>query len=238
MMCEICGGWGGHKPTCPKRVASPTEITLTPAQRQRARAALRALEEGIISRPTDLVDVWREEPPPDAFEAEEDGDGDGDAGESEQSDAGEESLPTEVEKMVPVEDIVGAGFAIHFEEDRLERSLTRLLKGVYDVAWEPPNAPVYAEYCGEYYVATDGTHRSLACKAVGVEEILGTVYIHDVDEAEYQAWVDAQTQPPSQPHATGRDRRDGSAADEAGDSELSSRPRGIWARLRNWIDHL
>ena len=61
------------------------------------------------------------------------------------------------------------------EKKRLHRILDQLLEDKFDVKYSEP--PQYLEFDGKYYVGADGTHRSIACKAVNVDQIWADITV-------------------------------------------------------------
>lgn len=146
-------------------------ISLTDAQRARAREALEALDEGSVSTPSDLVD-WRGGPinlETNAMALTDDYRG--------------ESRYV----WISGEDITGTTRPTdYFKTFKLCRILEWLLEGIVEVAHRRP--PQLASINGDLYVGADGLHRSLAYKIVGVDRVRVRVTPYSIPEPGYRYW--------------------------------------------------
>jgi hypothetical protein len=142
-----------------------TEYELTEHQREKAQQFLSGIKSRDITTPQDMVSSWgaklswEEINDRCSFDIYEDG-----------------LAESGVRKRVPTEDIVGVlgpGNGRRLVKDRMERQLNRLLDGEFDP--ENEDCPVYVEFNSSFYVTADGIHRSLSCKALEVEYLLGEV---------------------------------------------------------------
>jgi hypothetical protein len=82
-----------------------------------------------------------------------------------------------VTEFVDPDNIIGVdGDTEHrLENSRLIKVLSWMLDGNFDN--RSSDRPQYIKFQGDYYVSTDGVHRSMACKAVGVEAIQADVRV-------------------------------------------------------------
>lgn len=149
-------------------------IELTATQRGRAEQLQERLEAGRIHKPQDIerVKPWghtslkelNEERPYDVYEPKN---------------------TKEVEKWIDPDNIIGVSGSPNpdehnpqrerLEKRRLQRTLSRLLAGDFDVKYS--ESPQYIEDNGDLYVGADGTHRSIATKAINVDKIWAEVTI-------------------------------------------------------------
>lgn len=131
-----------------------SELTLDAEQRKRAEDLLQKVRSGEATEPKDVVDEWKPQP--------------------RIVTSGESIL-----KWVSLSDVVGTDpdLTDEFMNGRLTFALELLLNGEFQPKYSSP--PHYIEIDGEFYVGNDGNHRTLACKAVGVEEIYARVYVAD-----------------------------------------------------------
>lgn len=188
-------------------------ITLTEEQNQRARAALRAVQEDVATNPHDLLDEWKAAPGWRIIRTMSEDD----------------EVPTRsAEKWVPVSNIIGLDRDLldDFMDSRMERALRLLAEGQFQPRYGGRNRPVYREICGDFYVTVDGSHRSMACKTVGVDEIYAEVEVVDVDESEYRMWVESRDrEPPTPPTIDVEETR----------SDPGPESKGVFQRFRDWF---
>ena len=187
-------------------------VPLTDEQKQRARAALRAVQEGVATTPHDLLDEWVA--PPDSYELKS------------MSDADDEDFSEHTEKWVPVSSIKGIDRDLR--DEFMEGRMKSALEMFADERFQPKHteSPYYMEVCGDFYVSMDGSHRSMASKVVGIEEIYANVDVVDVNESEYQEWVDRRH----------RDRPTSSTSDATeATPDGATDDRGLIQRLSEWI---
>jgi hypothetical protein len=131
-------------------------LTLTKNQRRRAKTVLQRLSEGEIEKPTDIVERW--EPMPDYEELD--------------TEEHVFDMDTSIEqKYVSVSDIIGTGTGgvDYLQQERLKQILELLMAGEFKRESERP--PKFEGVDGNYYVAVDGVHRTLAFKAIGLEKM-------------------------------------------------------------------
>jgi hypothetical protein len=131
-------------------------LTLTKNQRKRAKTILQRLSEGEIEKPTDFVERWELMPDYEELDTEEH----------------VFDMDTSIEqKYVSVSKIIGTGTGgvDYLQEERLKQVLELLLVG--DYKREPERPPKLEGIDGNYYVAVDGVHRTLAFKAIGLDEM-------------------------------------------------------------------
>lgn len=137
-----------------------SNITLNAKQRRRANNILQRLSADNVIEPKDIVEQWDKEPDYDDLNTEK--------------PVFDMELQSE-QKYVPVSDIIGTGAG---DVDRLEkRRLKKVLELLIDGEFEQENKrpPKIEQIGGDYYVAVDGVHRTLAFKAIGLEEIYAEV---------------------------------------------------------------
>lgn len=94
-----------------------------------------------------------------------------------------------VRKWVPTANIVGPlGNRVDPDEKfktraddikwgRLEDIMEWIVDGDFEIHNDGSDIPRYDEFDGNFYVTKDGRHRSIACKAVGIEKIWGEVSV-------------------------------------------------------------
>lgn len=149
-------------------------IELTATQRGRAEQLKDRLDSGEVSKPQDInrVRPWghtsmkemNEKRPYEVYEPEN---------------------VEEVNRPIDPDNIIGVCGSPNpnehnpqverLEKRRLHRTLDRLMAGEFDVRHSDP--PQYVEFNGDLYVGADGTHRSIACKAINIDEIWADVTI-------------------------------------------------------------
>jgi hypothetical protein len=124
-------------------------ISLTDEQEERARDIYHRLHDGEVTHPTDIVE-WREPTKSIDYQTKED------------------TLPR-YEEFIDPADIKGTtGSTGRLEKGRLSTALVRLIQGEFEVKNIYP--PVLQKLGDGYYVTTDGHHRCIAAKAVGLDE--------------------------------------------------------------------
>lgn len=130
-------------------------VSLDEAQRERAIALAKKLEADEIDSPTDVVTSW--EPPSDSLDWD--------------SYREDDVRFEQGEQFVDTAKIKGplASTEHRLEQQRLKKVLAWLINGEFEVQ---NIYPPYLEKRGErYYVSTDGHHRCMAAKAVGLDEL-------------------------------------------------------------------
>jgi len=139
---------------------------LSDEQKGRAEDLLERVENGDASHPTDLLDNWEPCPTWSELDAMSNGSVFDDANELKKE-----------EKWVPLSNVVGtdAKLTDRFEEDRIKKVLKWMLAGEFQP--KHSDRPQYIEIGGDYYVGSDGNHRTIVSKAVGIDEIFAEVTI-------------------------------------------------------------
>jgi len=137
-----------------------TTITLNAKQRRRAKDILQRLSNEDITEPKDIIEQWEQQPDYDNLNTDK--------------PVFDMDLQKEW-KYVSVSDIIGtgAGAADRLEQERLKIILELLIGGEFEKEYE--RSPKIEGIGGDYYVAVDGVHRTLAFKAIGLEEIYARV---------------------------------------------------------------
>ena len=131
--------------------ATGETLSLTPEQRQRAKELLKRADNGEVKSPTDIVDSWEE--PDTTIDRER-----------------KEGIFPKYEGLINPDAIVGSdGFSHRLEQHRLKKVLAHMLKGNFEVQNSHP--PVLQKREGRFYVTSDGHHRSMVAKAIGLEEL-------------------------------------------------------------------
>ena len=196
-----------------RRLNEGEPLELTNDQRQRARAALRAVEERIATTPQDLINDWKTKPEWSEIRS--------------MSNADDEEFTDVTERWVSVSDISGISRELvgEFMEGRITHALQLLANDEFQPKYSHGKLH-YLDICGDLYVTVDGSHRSMACKTVGVNEVYARVEQVDVDDAEYQEWVDRRD---------GNDRSD--PTPNIDDHHHNPEPayRGPIQRLYDWL---
>lgn len=144
-----------------------TAICLTQEQRERAEKILRQLSNGEVEEPADIIERWEPMPDYDELDTEEH----------------VFDIDTSIEtKYVAVSDIIGTGTGgtDYLRTDRLKRVIELLLNGEFNC--EPERPPKLEGVDGDYYVAVDGVHRTLAFKAIGLDEMYVEVIELPIEE--------------------------------------------------------
>lgn len=85
-------------------------------------------------------------------------------------------------KEVPVDKIVGTcPQNIHrFQPYRFQKVLKKLAMGEWREEVGKPEAPHFKQVGDFYYIGSDGTHRALAFKALGIEKLYARVTYYDI----------------------------------------------------------
>jgi hypothetical protein len=137
-----------------------TTITLNTKQQRRAEDILQRLSNEDVTEPKDIIKQWDQQPSYDDLNTNK--------------PVFDMDLQKEW-KYVSVSDIIGtgAGAANRLEQERLKDILELLIEGEFEKEYEHP--PKLEGIGGDYYVAVDGVHRTLAFKAIGLEEIYAGV---------------------------------------------------------------
>lgn len=119
---------------------------------------LEQIKNGEVSHPRDIVDEWKPQP------------------ETSVADQKESTY-----EYVSLSDVIGtsSGNIDRLEPRRLRRILTSIYFRGFDIDGENSvvggGRPRYILIDDEFYVHGDGVHRTLACKALGIEEIYAFV---------------------------------------------------------------
>lgn len=152
-----------------------TKLDLTAEQRERAELILEVLEEN-SKIPESHFPEWEEAMSFEQFD------------EQIESDVHEKKSRNKVRKWVPTADVVGPlGDSVEpaeksqtatqeLKSGRLEKIIAWMIDGEFEIDYDDYDLPKYAEFDGKFYV-DDGRHRSFSCKAVGVKEIWGEVWV-------------------------------------------------------------
>lgn len=156
-------------------------LELTDAQRKRAEVALEVIRRKEIPQIQDFVDKWRTYPRKSVLH---------EIAEGKPYEDREQR-----KEWVAVEDIRGSDRGPTHDVYRIKPHFTQLLEGRFRPRYEVEGTslPRYVEIAGDLYVGIDGNHRSIACKAVGVDEIFAQVTPIPVDEEKYQRWIETTT---------------------------------------------
>lgn len=129
--------------------ATGETISLTKEQRERARRLLKQTVDGDVETPTDVVDSW-EEP----------------ATTKKQN----ECQSPQHEGFISPSAIAGSvEFSNRLEKHRLKKILAYLLKGNFELRNSYP--PVLEKREDRFYVTTDGHHRCMVAKGIGLERL-------------------------------------------------------------------
>lgn len=131
--------------------ASKETLTLTPEQSTRAKQLLKRTCDGAVESPTDVVDTWEE---PDST-----------------IDRGrKEDLFPQQEGFITPSSIAGSvGASNRLEKNRIKKVLAHMLKGEFEVQHMAP--PVLQWRGDRFYVTSDGHHRSMVARAIGLDEL-------------------------------------------------------------------
>lgn len=137
-----------------------TTIILNAKQRRRATELLQRLSNDDVTEPKDIVEQWEQKPDYDDL------------------NTNKPVLDMDLQrkqKYVPVSDIIGtgAGAADRLEQALLKAVLELLIDGDFKEEYKRP--PKVEGIGGHYYVSVDGVHRTLAFKAIGLEEMYAEV---------------------------------------------------------------
>lgn len=135
-------------------------ITLNGDQRKRANDILQRLSRGEIVEPMDIVEQWEIMPNYDDLDTDK--------------PVLDMNLQRE-RKYISVSNIIGTGTGAEdrLEQSRLKNAVELLVEGKFKEESERP--PKIEGISGDYYVAVDGVHRSLAFKAIGTDEMYAEV---------------------------------------------------------------
>lgn len=142
-------------------------ISLTDEQEERARDICRRLRDGEITHPTDIVE-WREPVKSIDYQTKED------------------PLPRYKEFIDPGNIRGTTGSTGRLEKGRLGAALVRLIQGDFEVKNNYP--PVLQKLGDGYYITTDGHHRCIAAKAVGLDE-----FFVEYEEVPDHLLIDSET---------------------------------------------
>lgn len=155
-------------------------MLLDEEQRRRVRDALQKVKTGEATHAVDLIGEWK--PRPDTDEMD-DISVDVSLFEADYTD-----------EWVSVDRIVGTKQSqiSRFVTSRLESVFEWLLSDEFENGRDDSRTPRYVELGGDLYVGGDGTHRSIACKVAGVDELYAKVKHVPVDEQRYGEWVEAR----------------------------------------------
>lgn len=194
-------------------------LTLSDEQEKRAKDILERVKEGEVTHPNDVLDKWEGCPSWSELDAMSGG-----MVFNEETDLSEE-------KWVPLTNVVGtdAELTDRFEEERIEGVLEMLLAGEFKPKYTS-KPPKYIEVNGDYYVGSDGNHRTIVAKAVGLEELFADVTVIPVDESSSS---EAESSPPSIEPQSNTPRTPTTFSDDRPVERES-----IGHRLRRWIKDL
>jgi len=147
-------------------------LSLSEAQTEKAVAILEGMDDGSIRTPQDIVPWWKN-----AISW-------GDINRTVEYDVYENmDSSDEVRKWISTEDIQGLAGptadnswqtrAEDMKAVRMVNILEIMLEGEFRLDYEDP--PVFIEFDDQYYLDTDGRHRTLALLALEVDEFMATV---------------------------------------------------------------
>lgn len=141
--------------------ASTETLSLSEAQETRARELLNKAIDGELDSPKDVVDTWEE--PESSISANQ----------------RQEEYHLHRE-FVPPKKIGGSTYASdRLNVTRLAKVLEAMITGEYEVeTYAPPLLQKRGEY---FYVNGDGHHRSMAAKAIGLEELYAEYMVVPAD---------------------------------------------------------
>lgn len=129
--------------------ATGETLSLTAEQSKRTKELLKRTVDGEVRSPTDIVDTWEE--PDTTINRER-----------------KEGTFSRYEGFINPDAIAGSdGFSHRLEQHRLKEVLAHMLKGNFEVQHEYP--PVLQKRGDRFYVTTDGHHRCMVAKAIGLE---------------------------------------------------------------------
>ena len=149
----------------------------TSDQIERAEEILKKLEANSIQSPKAILPNWRAAMSWEQFDHQA------------EYDVYEESSENQIKKWVATSNIVGPlgdssdrdtelpTRADDLKPDRLEKILLWIIEGDFEIDYDEYDLPHFVEFDEKFYVTKDGRHRSIACKAVGIEEIWGRVAV-------------------------------------------------------------
>jgi hypothetical protein len=131
--------------------ATGETLTLTPEQTQRAVNLLKRTDDGEVGSPTDIVDSWN------------------DPKTTINRDLKEGTYPR-YEDFVSPDAIAGSvGLSNRLEENRIKRVLVNMLEDNFEVQNSAP--PVLQKRKGRFYVTSDGHHRCMVARTIGLNEL-------------------------------------------------------------------
>ena len=131
--------------------ATGETLTLTPEQTHRAVKLLKRIDDGDIRSPTDVVDSWH------------------DPKTSINRDQKEGTYPR-YEGFVSPDAIAGSvGLSNRLEDSRIKGVLVNMLEDNFELQNSAP--PVLQKRKGRYYVTSDGHHRCMVARAIGLDEL-------------------------------------------------------------------
>lgn len=181
-------------------------LTLDAEQRERARDILERVENDEATEPKDLVNEWKPCP--------------------RMAISGEAT-----EKWVSLSDVVGTDpdLTDSFMKGRIEYVLRLLLENEFQpkYTFDPPH---YIEIDGEFYVGNDGNHRTIVCKAVGVERIYARVFVLSGENPPWEVGH-SSTNTETAKHNDEPSERDSSPEEEI-------QQRSVTYRIRQWATRL
>jgi len=126
-------------------------LSLTPQQRERAKEILKQTVNGEVESPVDIVDSWEE--PDTTIDRER-----------------KEKMFPKREGFIPPEAIAGSVAASNrLEQGRIKKVLAHMLKDNFEVQNSYP--PVLQKREDRFYVTSDGHHRCMVAKTIGLEEL-------------------------------------------------------------------
>jgi hypothetical protein len=131
--------------------ATGETLTLTPEQTHRAVKLLKRTDDGEVQSPTDVVESWHKPRT------------------SINGDAEERTYPRSEDFVSPDAIAGSAALPNRLEENRIKAVLVCMLEDNFEVKNSAP--PVLQKRKGRYYVTSDGHHRCLVARALGLDEL-------------------------------------------------------------------
>lgn len=131
--------------------ASGETLTLTSEQSKRAKRLLNRAQDDDIKSPTDVVDSWEE---PDSTIDRERKEG---------------QFPQQEGFITPSAIVGSVGMSNRLEKNRIMKVLAHMLKGEFEIQHMAP--PKLQQRGDRFYVSTDGLHRSMVARAIGLEKL-------------------------------------------------------------------
>jgi len=131
--------------------ANRETLSLPPEESKRAKRLLKRIEDGDVQSPNDIVDSW-EEP-------------DGRIDWERKNNA----FPHHEGFIDPAAIAGSVDMTGRLEKHRIKKILVHMLKGEFEVQHTAP--PVLQRRGDHYYVSSDGHHRSVVAKAIGLGKL-------------------------------------------------------------------